>query len=95
MLWLLLLDEALLYVPPQDLASSLSVPFLETSAKSSDNVEKAFLTMASEIHKRLASEAPGGIQGRSREAAAQSSKINSAPLWLGGEKQTQEAGGCC
>ncbi|XP_042270499.1 ras-related protein Rab-1B-like [Thunnus maccoyii] len=78
----------------QDLASSLKIPFLETSAKSSDNVERAFLTMASEIHHRLKSEG-GGMQRESTEARAQSAKINSAPLWLGGEKQTQEASNCC
>lgn len=50
--------------------------------------------MASEIHKRLASEG-GGMQGESKEARAQSAKINSAPLWLGGEKQAQEASNCC
>lgn len=78
----------------QELASSLKIPFLETSAKSSNNVERAFLTMASEIHKRLASEG-GGMQGDSTQARAQSAKINSAPLWLGGEKQTQETSNCC
>ncbi|XP_037327754.2 ras-related protein Rab-1B-like [Pungitius pungitius] len=78
----------------QDLASSLNVPFLETSAKSSDNVERAFLTMASEIHKRVASEG-GGMLGESKETRAQSAKIHSAPLWLGGDKQTDEASNCC
>ena len=78
----------------QELAFSLKVSFLETSARSSDNVERAFLTMASEIHKRLASEEVG-IQGEMKEASAQSAKISSAPLWLGGEKQTQEASNCC
>ncbi|XP_029372555.1 ras-related protein Rab-1B-like isoform X1 [Echeneis naucrates] len=78
----------------QDLASSLRIPFLETSSKTSDNVEKAFLTMASEIHKRLASEG-GGMCGESTDARSQSSKINSAPLWLGGEKQLPEASNCC
>uniref|UniRef100_A0A3P8U278 Zgc:171927 n=1 Tax=Amphiprion percula TaxID=161767 RepID=A0A3P8U278_AMPPE len=63
-----------------DLASSLKIPFLETSAKSSDNVERAFLTMASEIHKRLASEG-GGMQGDPMDGRAQNTKINSAPLW--------------
>ncbi|XP_065816727.1 uncharacterized protein [Labrus bergylta] len=77
-----------------DLASSLKIPFLETSAKSADNVEKAFLTMASEIHKRVASEG-GGMQGDAKEARSQSAKINSAPLWLGGDKQTKESNNCC
>ncbi|XP_017286558.1 ras-related protein ORAB-1 [Kryptolebias marmoratus] len=78
----------------QDLASSLKIPFLETSAKSSDNVEKAFLTMASEIHQRLASEG-GGMQAESSQARSQTTRINSAPLWLGGDKQTPETGNCC
>ncbi|XP_034460551.1 ras-related protein Rab-1B-like [Hippoglossus hippoglossus] len=78
----------------QELASSLKIRFLETSAKSSDNVERSFLTMASEIHQRLASEGVG-LQGQSTEAKAQGTKINSAPVWLGGDKQTQEAANCC
>lgn len=81
-------------LPFQDLASSLKISFLETSAKRSDNVETAFLTMASDIHKRLATEG-GGMQGQSKEAKAQTAKINSAPLWPGGEKQMQEASNCC
>ncbi|KAK2846526.1 hypothetical protein Q5P01_009525 [Channa striata] len=78
----------------QELASSLKIPFLETSAKSSDNVERAFLTMASEIHQRLASEG-GGMQGDSAQVRAQSARIDSAPLWLGGDKHTQETSTCC
>lgn len=77
----------------QELASSLNILFLETSAKRSDNVEKTFLTMASEIHKRLASE--GGMQGDSGQARAQRAKIDSAPVWLGGEKAAQDTGHCC
>ncbi|KAM9733694.1 ras-related protein Rab-1B-like isoform 2-T2 [Menidia menidia] len=78
----------------QELASTLKVPFMETSAKSSVNVERAFLTMASEIHKRLASDG-GGIQGQVTDPRAQAAKISSAPLWLGAEKQAPEAGSCC
>ncbi|XP_061575890.1 ras-related protein Rab-1B-like [Cololabis saira] len=83
----------------QDLGSALKIPFLETSAKSSANVERAFLTMASEIHRRLASE--GGMQGQTSGASGASgasgpsTKINSAPVWLGGEKQTPETSNCC
>ncbi|KAM9733695.1 ras-related protein Rab-1B-like isoform 3-T3 [Menidia menidia] len=77
-----------------ELASTLKVPFMETSAKSSVNVERAFLTMASEIHKRLASDG-GGIQGQVTDPRAQAAKISSAPLWLGAEKQAPEAGSCC
>ncbi|KAF8364536.1 hypothetical protein HHK36_033491 [Tetracentron sinense] len=34
-------------------ADELGIPFLETSAKDSINVEQAFLTMAGEIKKRM------------------------------------------
>jgi len=37
----------------KEFADSLGIPFLETSAKNSTNVEPAFMTMASEIKKRL------------------------------------------
>lgn len=37
---------------------SLGIPFLETSAKNSTNVESAFLTMAAEIKKRYCSVSP-------------------------------------
>jgi len=37
----------------KEFASSLGIPFLETSAKDSTNVEEAFLTMARQIKERL------------------------------------------
>ncbi|KAK9681880.1 hypothetical protein RND81_10G034500 [Saponaria officinalis] len=37
-------------------ADEIGIPFLETSAKNSTNVEQAFLTMAAEIKKRVASQ---------------------------------------
>jgi len=37
-------------------ADSLGIPFIETSAKESINVEEAFLTMSSEIKKRMAAQ---------------------------------------
>lgn len=75
----------------QKFASSLKIPFLETSAKNADNVEKSFLTMASEIQKRVGSD---GVQS---EAAKVGNKINSAPLWPGGkdEAATEEGNSCC
>lgn len=36
----------------QAFAEELGIPFLETSAKDSINVEQAFLTMAAEIKKK-------------------------------------------
>ncbi|KAF0976200.1 hypothetical protein FDP41_004875 [Naegleria fowleri] len=40
----------------EEFAKSLNIPFLETSAKNSTNVEQAFMTMAAEIKNRLASQ---------------------------------------
>ncbi|KAH6554735.1 hypothetical protein KP509_1Z310700, partial [Ceratopteris richardii] len=37
-------------------ADEIGIPFLETSAKNATNVEEAFLTMATEIKNRLASQ---------------------------------------
>ena len=38
----------------KEFADGLGIPFLETSAKNSTNVEEAFVTMATEIKKRVA-----------------------------------------
>jgi len=43
------------YNTAKEFADSLSIPFLETSAKNATNVEQAFMTMASEIKNRMAS----------------------------------------
>ena len=65
-------------------AETLGIPFLETSAKDSTNVEQAFITMAAEIKARMA-QAPakaGGAstiqvglasQGRGRDMLARAS----------------------
>ncbi|KAI9293295.1 GTP-binding protein ypt1 [Neoconidiobolus thromboides FSU 785] len=41
----------------KDFADSISIPFLETSAKEATNVEQAFLTMAKQIKDRMGSSA--------------------------------------
>lgn len=38
----------------KELADSLGIPFMETSAKTSENVEKTFLRIASEIKQKVA-----------------------------------------
>uniref|UniRef100_A0A671R2E0 Vascular endothelial zinc finger 1-like n=1 Tax=Sinocyclocheilus anshuiensis TaxID=1608454 RepID=A0A671R2E0_9TELE len=72
------------FTTAKEFAESLKIPFLETSAKNANNVEKAFLTMASEIQKRI------GTDSVQNEAVKMGSKINSAPLWPGGEKSVAE-----
>ncbi|RXN07558.1 ras-related ORAB-1-like protein [Labeo rohita] len=78
------------FTTAKEFAESLKIPFLETSAKNANNVEKAFLTMASEIQKRV------GTESVQNEAVKMGSKINSAPLWPGGEKSVaEEVSSCC
>ncbi|XP_063724555.1 ras-related protein ORAB-1-like [Symsagittifera roscoffensis] len=44
----------------KEYADSIGIPFLETSAKNSTNVEQAFMTMASEIKKHMGNQATSG-----------------------------------
>jgi len=67
----------------KELADGLSIPFLETSAKSADNVERAFMTMASEIKGRMAA-APTGPQGG-----------NKASVGVGKSVSASKSSGCC
>jgi Ras-related protein Rab-1A len=50
------------YTVAKEYADGLSIPFLETSAKSAQNVEQAFLTMARQIKERMGTQttATGG-----------------------------------
>jgi Ras-related protein Rab-1A len=43
----------------KEFADSLGIPFLETSAKNSTNVEEAFIRMATDIKSRVAAQGPG------------------------------------
>jgi small GTP-binding protein len=66
----------------KEFADSVTIPFLETSAKNATNVEDAFMTMAGEIKKRMAS-APTADQG------------NKAKIHVGGKTEAVKSGGCC
>ncbi|KAL6471213.1 hypothetical protein MHYP_G00198630 [Metynnis hypsauchen] len=78
------------FTTAKEFAEPLKIPFLETSAKNASNVEKAFLTMASEIQKRL------GADSVQNETVKVEAKINSAPLWPGGQNRTaEEVSTCC
>eukprot|EP00918_Siedleckia_nematoides_P077340 GHVU01169109.1.p1 GENE.GHVU01169109.1~~GHVU01169109.1.p1 ORF type:complete len:202 (+),score=54.66 GHVU01169109.1:191-796(+) len=62
-------------------AETLGIPFLETSAKDSTNVEQAFITMAAEIKARMA-QAPAKTGGASTIQVGKGAEV-------GGKK------GCC
>ena len=70
------------YSSAKEFADSLSIPFLETSAKSATNVEQAFMTMASEIKKRMATTPTARLAGS-----------NSAPI--GKAVGANKSSGCC
>jgi len=72
----------------RELAEELGVPYLETSAKSSINVDEAFFTLAREIKKRLIDNAAPASSPTS--ANAQSGSVN-----VNNNSQSQEKGGCC
>jgi len=65
----------------KEFASSVSIPFLETSAKNATNVEDAFMTMAGEIKKRMAS-TPATTEGNKK-------------ITVGGKTESVKSGGCC
>jgi len=63
-------------------ADSVGIPFLETSAKTSTNVENAFLTMAQQIKNRVAQQ-------------PQINATKKAPVVLSGQEVNQEKSSCC
>lgn len=64
----------------KEFAESLGVEFLETSAKTSTNVEQAFLTMASQIKARMKTQPSAG---------------KSAPMKIGTSAPVNQKSGCC
>jgi len=64
----------------KEFADSLGIEFIETSAKNSTNVEKAFMMMASQIKSRYKSQPVGG---------------SGAGVNLKGETVGGKSGGCC
>lgn len=70
------------FTTAKEFADQLNIPFLETSAKNATNVEQAFLTMASEIKKRM------GPSGGASDHKPSGVKIsNTTPV--------KKSGGCC
>ncbi|KAI8848704.1 GTP-binding protein ypt1 [Chytridium lagenaria] len=71
------------YNSAKEFADQLQIPFLETSAKNSSNVEQAFLTMAKQIKDRM---------GANTAAAPNKASVK---VGQGTAVQQQSSGGCC
>eukprot|EP00741_Cyanophora_paradoxa_P008889 tig00001408_g8605.t1 len=70
------------YEVAKEFADSLGIPFLETSAKNSTNVEAAFMTMAAEIKAKMTK----------NDVTAGGDKKKGVEL---GKSKPVEKGGCC
>jgi len=73
------------YSIAKELADSLSIPFLETSAKDSTNVEQMFLTMTKQIQERTAAAHGSGAGAKSNVSGG--TNLNSL--------NEESSGGCC
>ncbi|ORX65010.1 small GTP-binding protein [Basidiobolus meristosporus CBS 931.73] len=71
------------YTAAEEFANTTNIPFLETSAKDSTNVEQAFLTMAKQIKDRM---------GTNTMAPANKQNIK---ISQGSSVPAQSSGGCC
>lgn len=60
----------------QALADELGIPFIEVSAKSNINVEKAFFSLAQDIKKRIIDSSGGAAQGAGAGAGASQVDVN-------------------
>jgi len=79
-------DKVVTHEQAKEYADDLGIAFLETSAKSAQNVEEAFLTMAGELIK----------QRVSRSSANENSGASRDKVDLGGKKRGQAGlSGCC
>jgi Ras-related protein Rab-1A len=78
-----LISQVVDYNVAKEFADQLGIPFLETSAKNSTNVEQAFITMAAEIKARMA------------QAPIAAKTGGGAGVKLEGQKVGEKKGGCC
>lgn len=72
--------RAVSFEQAKEFADSLGIEFIETSAKNSENVEKAFMMMASQIKKKYKTQPAGGT---------------GAGVSLQGQSIGKQSGGCC
>ncbi|KAE8210160.1 hypothetical protein CF319_g2114 [Tilletia indica] len=82
------------YNVAKEFADQLSIPFLETSAKSAQNVEQAFLTMAKQIKDRMGAASVGGAGGAGGAGAGAGAK-GALKVGAGQNVAGTQAGGCC
>lgn len=68
----------------QEFATQNGMPFLETSAKTSQNVEQAFITMAAEIKNRLSNQTLGNDSGPKSTSVTPGTRVG-----------TPQQKGCC
>lgn len=68
-------NRAVSYDTAKAFADEIGIPFMETSAKNSKNVEQAFMAMSAEIKKRMASQ-PGGSNARPPSVKLSSQPVN-------------------
>ena len=71
----------------KEFADSLGIQFIETSAKNSSNVEKAFFTLANEIKGRVQKVSDNNDNGKSKQAVKK--------LDGGQDVSRTKKGGCC
>jgi len=69
--------KAVDYETAKAFADKLDIPFLETSAKTATNVEKAFLTMAAEIKNTIANNPPTNNVKSNKTVDVKGQNINS------------------
>lgn len=79
----------------QEFCDSFDLGFLETSAKNSTNVEKAFTTMATQIKKSYIFFLFSLKQTDDESSKKKKEKINLEEKRGKGEKQGGGTGGCC
>lgn len=79
----LVAKRAVTFEQGQEFANSLGIDFVETSAKNSTNVEKAFMVMSKQIKSRMKSQPVNEKSKGTKLSAGQS---------VGGDKR---GGGCC
>lgn len=78
------------YEQAKEYADSLGIEVIETSAKNATNVEKAFLTMATQIRNSMKTTGPkkeGGSGGDKEKKKGKTVKVT--------KEEKKEKGGCC